>query len=330
MSIQAYLQIEAPYSVEDLKEFLGLVYGIEALSLIRILSGMTAWGYQVPADNGQKYFVKVIPWNKNLEEVNEEAIVVLNTLGEKAEITQVPQVIKTLDGNVMSTFNECTVIVFNYIEGFTGYEKQFSNDDLFKLGKLIGNIHKSTGYFKNFTNRENFETNLLDRGKMLEDALTDYSYGTIKSNVGELLVTVQERFTNVLKEFRELQKALKLRFQSSESQSCFVICHSDPTKGNFTKSVEGEIYLLDWDSPRLAPPELDIVCLHEYEAAMDGYRVVFPQYQVDNQALRFYSLCWTVDLILDHVPESFDLAQDVSEQNLDHLKRNLIEYKLMD
>lgn len=96
-----------------------------------------------------------------------------------------------------------------------------------------------------------------------------------------------------------------------------VLCHADAHVGNVLLEPDGRLHLIDWDAPRIAPRERDLMFVTkggiasehgpaEEAAFIDGYGPASP----DPLALAYYRYAWATDDLASYSDETLHPAPD--------------------
>ena len=127
---------------------------------------------------------------------------------------------------------------------------------------------------------------------------------------------------------RLLDAARSFQRAAREREVTFVLCHTDAPGGNVMRGAAGKLWIIDWETARLAPPEHDLWMLHArlpavlsaYEAAL-GHPI-----SLDLDLLGFYfyrrvleDLAVDVNMILHE-----NTRGEEDKANLDVLERFIL------
>ena len=123
----------------------------------------------------------------------------------------------------------------------------------------------------------------------LEAADRTWTGGPYSEPARVLLSTMAKTVRRALDAFDRLAD----RLASSNREP--VITHGEPHTGNLIRTAD-RLFLVDWDTVALAPPERDLWMLDDgTEAGLTPYTEATPGREVDRVALAFYRLSWTVE-----------------------------------
>jgi spectinomycin phosphotransferase len=125
---------------------------------------------------------------------------------------------------------------------------------------------------------------------------------------------IASKFLTVLKKHQPVilqlaDKAEKLATNIKEKPTDFVLCHGDIHAGNVLITNDGNLYIVDWDEPIMAPKERDLMFIgagvgnvwnqkHETEQFYAGYGDT----KTDQQLIDYYRC----DRILQDVVEFYE------------------------
>jgi spectinomycin phosphotransferase len=206
--------------------------------------------YRVLADDEKAYFLKL---RKGFDEITVTVPLFLKEQGVQAIIAP----IETKSKQHWVDFDEYKVILYPFIEGKDGFERELIDDHRRRLGAALKRIHTAhiPPELKKLIPQETFSPQGRESLKSLQAFVENRSFddpiaatlaGFMKSKQNEIsqLVNRAERLSS------ELQcKPLEL-----------VLCHSDIHGGNTLISNDtDELYIVDWDNPVLAPKERDLM-----------------------------------------------------------------------
>lgn len=124
--------------------------------------------------------------------------------------------------------------------------------------------------------------------------------GLIDLAPGDAIDPDDPRFGPVLDRYNELRRSCDGQQQ--------VVTHGEPHAGNFMR-VDGETYLIDWDTVAIALPERDLWLLvdHGKADALAGYEER-TGHAPDPEALALYRLRWAIDDLMGAVRDGDDAA----------------------
>lgn len=277
------------FSNQQLCDFLNMDYGIKHARFTRLPIGadMNASVYKAQANN-QSYFVK-LKHNKH----HDLSGLITETL-QDAGVQNIIPFIKTKDGKTNLQLGDYTLFVSEFIEGKDGFNCDFTDDQWVTLGKVMRQIHE-------------IKIPLSLRKKLSNENLSPQWRDAVRAlfaKIDAISITndMSFKFTSFLKEHATIinqliDRAEEIGHQIQSQLPEFVLCHSDIHGGNVLVDEHRKIYIVDWDTPIMAPKERDLMFigggvanvwnkLHELELFYRGYGKT----KVNNKILAYYRL----------------------------------------
>lgn len=198
----------------------------------------------------------------------------------------IPGVLSPL--HVVATVDGSQAIVYPRIDAANGFETPLSTSHWEEVGSILKQVHGYVGP-TSFLSRETFRIHGID---------------TMRSSPLAHLVDVHWPEINwIIDEVQALGSLV------SKQEWSFVPCHADLHVGNILTSRH-TVWLVDWDTSRLAPPECDLVFfldngilgLHgneEEKAFLKGYG----QTTVSADLVRYYRLARLLEDLVSFAQE---------------------------
>ena len=281
------------FDVNSLILNLNKEYGIQIKNFEFIPMGDSAYSYRVNCKNGDLYYMKIFD-HKNSRQRN--GIERLNhylpltwELFHNRILKNITYPIKQRKGDFITTFNDFTLVLFNFIEGETLAEAYpLSKEILKEIAKEMASIHRTTANLDTTpllkeTYDISFEADLLKCISVLESPLS--SRNTIKQVLQEEVLKKKDQILLLLNRVRELRE---VALKDTKDK---VLCHGDIWGGNLIRHKK-DLCLIDWESAIIAPPELDLFSYigEEFDSFFRFYQEYMGQAIVINiELLRFYS-----------------------------------------
>jgi hypothetical protein len=300
---------------QELTKVLEEAYGLSNVTLTPALRGFVAETYTVNTDDPDtRYFVKWTRMQPRYTQNLIESLPVLLAL-HRLGFDRISYPIPAVSGGLsVSPPQGGTLVLYNHIDARWTFEYSFAD-----YVDLLSRIHAVTSEVKLPVKREDFETTGLHdlRTELKQiDGIPEAAPEVHQLLRTELLPYFAE-FETDFEEYEAL--SVQLNERSSEG---FVITHGDGP-GNVMVADDGTLYLIDWDDLLLAPPERD-TWFHVDDP--DGwalflryYRERFPDYELDQDAYRFYLLRRYVEDIEGFLDKILDPQSD-DETRWDNLK----------
>jgi len=205
--------------------------------------------YRVFADNGITYFLKL---RKKFREVIVHVPMFLKDKGIQAII--VP--LETKSKQRWADFGEYKIILYPFIEGKDGFERELTNQHRQILGAAFKGIHTAQipSNLKALIRKETFSSEWRADMKSYQTQVERKAFNDPTSvKLADFIKSKQNEITRLIKRSEEL--ASELQSKSLD----LVLCHSDIHGGNILISNTDELYIVDWDDPILAPKERDLM-----------------------------------------------------------------------
>ncbi|WP_299089586.1 phosphotransferase [uncultured Metabacillus sp.] len=268
-------------------------YGIQVVSVKFIPMGDSAYSYKVNCRNGDTYYLKLFAHKNDRQrkavEKLQNYLPLIWTLHHGGFLTNITYPIKKQNGDFKTTYNDMTLVLFQFIEGETLAEAYpFSKEILEEIAKEMAAIHQipkdiAITSIERETFDISFESDLLKCISVLEGSAAK-DCQIIKS-LREQVVLNKEQIMYLLKLVREL------RASALNENNDNVLCHGDLWGGNLILQ-KNKLFIIDWESAMIAPPEYDL-----FGYISEEFEVFFTAYQkhikhavsLNIDLLRFYS-----------------------------------------
>jgi spectinomycin phosphotransferase len=205
--------------------------------------------YRVLTDHGTAYFLKL---RKNFDEAIVRVPQFLNENGIKE--TLVPFETKSKQG--WADFGEYKMILYPFIEGKDGFEVELTDHHRQILGAAFKGIHtaKIPYELKKQIRKETFAPQWRDDMRFHQSQVRNKTFDD--STAEKLAVFIRSKQNEIT---HLVERAEKLASELQSKLPELVLCHSDIHGGNILISNKGELYIVDWDDPILAPKERDLM-----------------------------------------------------------------------
>ena len=279
---------------EEIKQALLSGWGFETASLEALQLGFDAEArtYRAVSFAGDQLFVK---YRKRLDPG-----IALSSALKTQGVSGVVAPLATLSGSLSVDAPGGVVLAYPYI---TSSDVPMSEAQWTQFGALVRQVHEAS-VEPGLLEIESFQ---LARHTLLpgiQAALPNTQLGDAWNARAEVIAMVESRF----RQLGDLCRA---------QEWPLVPCHCDLHSGNLMVDDAGSIHLIDWDGPRVAPRERDlmfvldggIACEHgEKEEAwfLSGYG----SYSPSLLALTYYRFSWAFDDILGFAAEALGLQGD--------------------
>ena len=274
--------------MESITQMLLREYGIQALDLQAVPAGWSASAWKVSASGGD-YFLKGYDKSKPstkvwVDRIDDYMPTVL-WLNENTKLRgKMAAPILARDGAYKKEDKDRLYIVFPYIHGQTIGGGKLNSRQVREIAQIVAELHT-------------YGAEIPAPTKGLEETF-DVSFCTELADwLGSMHAT---KLHEALTPHRDaLDQAIEALFQASNAlhhaKLRYALCHTDIHGWNL---MQGEnLFLIDWEGLKLAPVEADLFVFTDtfffadaWEAFLSVYRTVHKEYQVNEEALRFFRL----------------------------------------
>lgn len=298
-----------------LKQILESEFGFSVESIELNPKGEASLSYLIHS-GGKIFFLKIY----DASSVDERIFRFMSELYEICDIKNIVHPIKTKADKLIIPFGKNMLVLFEYIKGETWTEKELSEEQFKKLGKIIAQIHVSKNKIGAYPMKEDFRNPFANNFKNIYSAMKKFDNPSIYQK--ELIDIYKKHRIKFIREFEELEATgNKLKKSSVE----LVNCHGEPSPGNIMVSDTGEIYLLDWDSPLFAPKEKDLLFFSSnMRPVLEGYGKISNDTVINRDAKSFYTHLWNAQEIVDWARRV--LFEQASEQENQHSLLKIKEF----
>ena len=258
---------------------------VAELTFLPIGADLRTAVYRLISDDGISYFLKL---RKKFHEVIVRAPVFLHQHGVQEVMIPYP----TKSKQYWADFGDYKIILYPFVEGKNGFEVDLTDQQKQTLGAALKRIHsiQVPPELRQLIRKESF--NLGWRESMREyqaQAETDTFMEPTAAKLAEFIRSKQSEITRLVE--RSQQLASQLQPEKLDP----VLCHSDFHGGNILISDIGELYIVDWDDPMLAPKERDLMFigsaiddLWESQRDIDLFYRGYGKTKVNRPALAYY------------------------------------------
>ena len=188
-----------------------------------------------------------------------------------------------------------------FVEGTAGKGGEFERtEERRRMGTLLGRLHAASDSVPaGLPGREDFA---LPGREALAEALarldTPWVGGPFAEPVRTLLRAHAGEVCDRLSAYERL--AARVR----DDPRPWVVIHGEPHSSNVMRDARGGLWLVDWDTALVAPPERDLwMVLDEHLAGWDEYRDATGAVHLDEELLRLYSDRWALAEICEYMAE---------------------------
>jgi spectinomycin phosphotransferase len=205
--------------------------------------------YRVVAQTGLAYFLKL---RKGFEAITVTVPLFLRS----QNIGEIIPPFETNSKEGWADFGEYKMILYPFIEGQDGFDRELTDHHRKTLGRALKRIH--TAQFppelKRFLPQETFSPPWRESLKSFQRMVETRAFDDPSAaKLAGFIKARRNEISHLVRRTEEL--ASEVQSQPLE----FVLCHTDIHGGNILISEDGSLYIVDWDNPLLAPKERDLM-----------------------------------------------------------------------
>lgn len=243
--------------------------------------------YRTQSEEGTLYFCKL-----RRDFFDAISVEIPRFLSEQGLAEIIPPLL-TRTGQMWAALDEFRLILYPFVDGQSGFDVELTGPQWEAFGKALKRIHttKAPARLAQKMEIEAFSPAWRDRcrgfiqrldSEFFEDPITLHLVDYYRSRREALLFMLE----------RAQQYAGRLSSRSNE----LVMCHTDIHPGNLLIDTSGSLFIIDWDYPRLALKECDLMFIgggqgYVGTTAHDEEARFYPSYgqdTVDPLAMAYY------------------------------------------
>jgi spectinomycin phosphotransferase len=206
--------------------------------------------YRAVAEDGTPYFCKL-----RCSEFEEISVELPRYLSEQS-IDQIIPPLPTKTSRLWAQLDAFHVILYPFVEGTSGFEGILTEHQWADFGAALHRIHTLSlpPALSRKMGRETYspESREICR-EVLQRLESDSFDDPIMAGLAAFLLPKRETVLDFIRQAERLSRVLASRSME------MVLCHSDIHPGNLFIDKHGTLYIVDWDSPLLAPKERDLM-----------------------------------------------------------------------
>lgn len=206
--------------------------------------------YRAQADDGGPYFCKL-----RRNSFNPISVEIPRFLMEQG-LTEIISPLLTNDGRLWAIMDEFRLILYPFVDGQSGFDVALTQPQWDAFGKALKRIHTTAlpDRLAQEMETEVFSPEWRDRFRDLIQRLDSETFeDPITLELVEYYRTRREALSYMLEHAE--QYAARLASRSND----LVLCHTDIHPGNLFIDGSGSLFIIDWDYPRLALKECDLM-----------------------------------------------------------------------
>ena len=226
-------------------------YGLQVtrLEFLPLGADMGTAVYRVIAENGTAYFLK-------LRRGFEEIIVTVPLFLRSQGIQEIIIPFQTKSKEHWADFGEYKMILYPFIKGKDGFDRELTDIHRKALGAALKAIHTSQvpPDLSKLIPQETFSAQWRESLKSLQALIENKTFhDPTAAKLAEFMKSKPREIDQLVERTEEL--ASEVQSKSLEP----VLCHTDVHGGNILMSDDDKLYIVDWDNPIFAPKERDLM-----------------------------------------------------------------------
>jgi spectinomycin phosphotransferase len=243
--------------------------------------------YRAVAEDGTLYFCKL-----RCSDFDEISVELPRFMSEQG-IAQIIPPLPSKTGQLWAQLEAFNVILYPFVEGTSGFQEKLTERQWSDFGAALQRIHTLSlpPALSQKMQKENYSPESRDICREVLQTLESESFDDpVMAGLAAFLLPKSETILDFIGHAERLARVLASR--STE----MVLCHSDIHPGNLFIDKNGTLFIVDWDSPVLAPKERDLmfigggqgyVGVNDQEEEAHFYRYYNPS-AVDPLAMAYY------------------------------------------
>lgn len=267
-------------------------YGYDIEELLFLPAGWAAYNYVAGCPDGHRLFLKLYDQQAPDMTVASDPrfyLPLTYQLCTQQILPCIPCPIPARHGQLSTHFGTYELQLWTHVDGRTLGLDDLSDEVLTELAHLVGILHRSLPqlHFEHpLVERFDlpFERDLLQGLQALE-SVTD-SDRTGQRRLRELLLPRRDELLHLLERLRQLQGRARADGRR------MVVCHTDLHGENLMRDAAGTLYIIDWETAMIAPPEHDLFFWAAEERFWDQFLPLYEEEvglaRLEPDALAFY------------------------------------------
>jgi spectinomycin phosphotransferase len=278
--------------------------------------------YSLETQDGTPYFLKLR--TGVFDETSVRLPKFLHSQGLQAVIPP----LETRLGELTARLGDYRLVLYPFIEG--AVPTVLSDRHWLEFALALKRLHSlpPPPELANLLQRERFSPHGRDRVKAFQRQVEREEFAEpVAASLAALMRAKRCEISHIVQRAEELARSLKNRRLE------FVLCHSDVHVWNLLVSAGGDLFIVDWDNPILAPKERDLMFIgggvSPAQTSPVGEALFYRAYgptQVDQPALAYYRYERIVQDISEYCQQllSSESGGDDREQSYGYFASNFL------
>lgn len=279
-------------------------WGISNLALHYLTVGFGSHHWRVTDSGGRSWFVTVDE-HRDAGTIDDlrRAFFSASALRRDAGLEFVLAPVATADDDILRVLldGRFTVAVTPWIDAAPlGHGEIESDSDRAEILRMLDRLHATRPFIEGSLPPD-VDLALPDRDELC-GALADLDGAWTTGRYGEatraLLMANRDRLATALDRYDALEEIIR-----SRGRSGWVVSHGEPHSANVLRDVDGTLYLIDWDTARLAPPERDLWMVDAGASASAPRNAGRDDVLISATALRLFRMRWNLGEVGTYVAQ---------------------------
>lgn len=266
-----------------------------------------AWTYQVSAEGGNIYFLKV-----KAGRIDAPGVLIPRHLKDQG-LEQVVAPLPARSQALWQPVDGFGLSLYPFVEGRSGMQAGLSDEQWTAYGAFLKNLH-STRLPADLGRHVPAETFVPRWATVVRSLSTRVHAGRYADGCERQLAAIWKERSGAIAQSVSRAEALGRVLQSKPPG--FVLCHADIHTANILIDKEGRLFVVDWDGLLFAPRERDLMFVIGARQA-PLFFVGYANTQIDRVAVAYYRYEWVVQEIGDYGERVF-LNKNTARETRDH------------
>ncbi|MBE2201491.1 MAG: phosphotransferase [Anaerolinea sp.] len=231
-------------------------YGVTAVQIIFLPLGADQNTAVYRIETGDETAGETAHFLKLRSGVFDETAVTLPQFLHDQGIRQIITPLTTKTGQLWTTLDSFTAILYPFVDGHNGREVKLSAAQWHEFGAALKKLHTLAAppTIRAYLRQEAYAPRWREMVKMfLERVQSDAYDDPVALELAAFLRSRRAEILDLVQRAEQLAKSL-----SRESPE-LVLCHADIHASNVLVNGRDALYIVDWDDPLLAPKERDLM-----------------------------------------------------------------------
>jgi spectinomycin phosphotransferase len=206
--------------------------------------------YRALAEDGRQYFCKL-----RCSDFKEFSVELPKFLSQQG-IAQVIPPLTTQTGALWAGLEGYNLILYPFVDGISGFEVELTEAQWQAFGSALQRIHTLDlpDWLQQKIPSESYDAESRDICREVLQRIDHETFADpVMRDLAAFVLPRRETIVDLLEHAERLARTL------AERPPHWVLCHSDIHPGNLFIDKQGSLFIVDWDSPVLAPKERDLM-----------------------------------------------------------------------